>query len=298
LYQRALDISEKLPRKEHPDTAVSIDGLAGLYEARGLYAESERLYQCALSIREKSLGKEHPDTRETLDSVARLHKKLSEQLIGKEGQIQLSALPAIIKAGQSTELIWSSKNADKAFLSCAGKVATEGTFTVTPNSTMDYILVVEGKLGIVSRTVNVQVTDAGSGDYPLTDYYFGYPVIDVYKNNSFIDLLDRIRHALLDKMSLSVSGPFPLSSGHYRFITGFTQRGDLVQPDERTIVRRISYLGDVGKNNNTGSEYKLTIRTSVEYRKLVEKTWRTEKNRDIMLAAAFRLKDVIGRAQK
>ena len=71
--QRALAIREKVLGPEHPDTANSLNNLAGLNYSQGLYAKAEPLYQRALSIREKALGPEHPDTANSLNNLAELH---------------------------------------------------------------------------------------------------------------------------------------------------------------------------------------------------------------------------------
>jgi tetratricopeptide (TPR) repeat protein len=43
LYQRALDIAEKVLGPDHPDTGTSLNNLAELYYAQGRYEEAERL---------------------------------------------------------------------------------------------------------------------------------------------------------------------------------------------------------------------------------------------------------------
>ena len=62
LYRRALAISEKTLGAEHPDTATSLNNLAGLYRAQGRYGDAEPLVRRALAIAEKVLGAEHPTT--------------------------------------------------------------------------------------------------------------------------------------------------------------------------------------------------------------------------------------------
>ena len=62
LLGRALAIKEKALGPEHPDTATSLNNLAGLYWLMGDYAKAEPLLQRALAIREKAVGAEHPDT--------------------------------------------------------------------------------------------------------------------------------------------------------------------------------------------------------------------------------------------
>jgi hypothetical protein len=73
LAERALAISEKRLGAEHPDTATSLDNLAGLYYDKGDYAQAEPLYRRALAIREKTLGAEHPDTATVFNNLALLY---------------------------------------------------------------------------------------------------------------------------------------------------------------------------------------------------------------------------------
>ena len=100
LYQQALQLSEKVLGKEHPDTIASVNNLAGLYQSQGRYAEAEPLYQQALQLYEKVLGKEHPDTITSVNNLAFLYKsqgryaeaeplyqqalQLREKVLGKE----------------------------------------------------------------------------------------------------------------------------------------------------------------------------------------------------------------------
>ena len=48
LYRRALEARERVLGKEHPDTLISVNNLAGLYQAQGRYGEAEPLYRRAL----------------------------------------------------------------------------------------------------------------------------------------------------------------------------------------------------------------------------------------------------------
>ena len=58
---------------DHPDTATSLNNLAGLYRAMVRYSEAEPLYQRSLSIREQQLGADHPDTATSLNNLALLY---------------------------------------------------------------------------------------------------------------------------------------------------------------------------------------------------------------------------------
>ena len=55
--------------------AQSLNNLAVLYYAQGLYAEAEPLFKRALAIREKALGPEHPHVAKSLENYAGLLRK-------------------------------------------------------------------------------------------------------------------------------------------------------------------------------------------------------------------------------
>jgi tetratricopeptide (TPR) repeat protein len=73
-YVRSLAISEKELGANHPDTATSLNNLAGLYRSTGRYTEAEPLYVRSLAIREKELGANHPDTATSLNNLAGLYR--------------------------------------------------------------------------------------------------------------------------------------------------------------------------------------------------------------------------------
>ena len=60
---RALAISEQQLGPLHPDTATSLNNLAGLYRAQGKYKQAEPLLVRALAISEQQLGPQHPSTQ-------------------------------------------------------------------------------------------------------------------------------------------------------------------------------------------------------------------------------------------
>jgi tetratricopeptide (TPR) repeat protein len=72
LYERSLEIREKVLGPEHPDTASSLNNLAGLLHDQGKYAEAQSLYERALEICENILGPEHPDTEVVRQNLANL----------------------------------------------------------------------------------------------------------------------------------------------------------------------------------------------------------------------------------
>jgi CHAT domain-containing protein len=73
LLLRVLDIRESELGADHPDTAESLNNLAGLYESQGRYEEAEPLYRRALDIFERELGVNHPNTAASLNNLALLY---------------------------------------------------------------------------------------------------------------------------------------------------------------------------------------------------------------------------------
>jgi len=62
LFQRALEIREKVLGTEPPKTANSLNNLASLLYNQGDYSAAEPLLKRAVAITEKVLGAKHPDT--------------------------------------------------------------------------------------------------------------------------------------------------------------------------------------------------------------------------------------------
>ncbi|WP_165360813.1 FxSxx-COOH system tetratricopeptide repeat protein, partial [Candidatus Chloroploca sp. Khr17] len=71
--ERALDIRERVLGPEHPNTALSLNNLAGLLDAQGNYDAARPLYERALALSERVLGPEHPQTAGSLNNLAGLH---------------------------------------------------------------------------------------------------------------------------------------------------------------------------------------------------------------------------------
>ena len=70
LFERALAIREQVLGPNHPDTASSLNNLAGLYYSQGDYERARPLYERALAITEQVLGPNHPDTASSLNNLA------------------------------------------------------------------------------------------------------------------------------------------------------------------------------------------------------------------------------------
>ncbi|MFN7218041.1 tetratricopeptide repeat protein, partial [Microcystis sp.] len=74
LAEQALAIRKKVLGDNHPNTARSLNNLAGLYESQGRYSEAEPLYKQALAIKKQQLGDNHPSTATSLNNLAALYR--------------------------------------------------------------------------------------------------------------------------------------------------------------------------------------------------------------------------------
>ena len=79
LLQRALAIYEQELGPTHPNTASSLNNLAGLYESQCQYSEALPLYQRALAICKQELGPDHPNTVTIRENYADLLKKVKRK---------------------------------------------------------------------------------------------------------------------------------------------------------------------------------------------------------------------------
>jgi len=89
LFQRSLAIREQQLGADHPDTAISLNNLAGLYQAMGRYAAAEPLYLRTLAILVQSLGETHPNTQTAWGNFCYLMQQAVQS--GRAGE--LSAHP-------------------------------------------------------------------------------------------------------------------------------------------------------------------------------------------------------------
>ena len=78
LLQRALDIRERVLGSDHPDTGITLNNLALLYQAMGLYEKAKPLYLRDLDISERVLGSDHPETATILDGLGVLYQEMGQ----------------------------------------------------------------------------------------------------------------------------------------------------------------------------------------------------------------------------
>ena len=74
LARKALATSQAVLGERHPDTALSLNNLAGLLQAQGDYAAAKPLYEQALAIDKEALGEKHPGYATYLNNLASLLK--------------------------------------------------------------------------------------------------------------------------------------------------------------------------------------------------------------------------------
>jgi CHAT domain-containing protein len=123
LYKRALTIKKKAFGSEHPNIAISLNNLAGLYYSMGSYAKTEPLFQQALMIREKILGSEHPYVAQSLNNLALLYETMgsyakAESLYQRALKIYEAKLgpdhPDVAQSLNNMMVLWSAQgNLDK-----------------------------------------------------------------------------------------------------------------------------------------------------------------------------------------
>jgi len=73
LYEKALQIREKILGVEHARTADTYDNIGGVYDDMGNYNLALEYFDKAKAIREKILGAEHPDTASTYNNMANVY---------------------------------------------------------------------------------------------------------------------------------------------------------------------------------------------------------------------------------
>jgi len=70
LNQQTLQLRKTVLEKGHPDTLMSMNGLASSLHQQGKYAEAEAMFRQLLQLREASLGNDHPDTLISMNNLA------------------------------------------------------------------------------------------------------------------------------------------------------------------------------------------------------------------------------------
>jgi tetratricopeptide (TPR) repeat protein len=78
LYQRSLEIYEKVRGPQHPDTATNLARIAEVYRTTGDYAKALPLLERSLSIQEKSFGSQHPNAATVLKNLGEVYNSIGD----------------------------------------------------------------------------------------------------------------------------------------------------------------------------------------------------------------------------
>jgi tetratricopeptide (TPR) repeat protein len=105
LFEQALQIRQEVLGEKHPDTAESLNNIAGVYDSQGHYAKALPLYEQALQIQKEVLGEKHTDTAISLNNIAILYYNQSNYA---------QALPLFEEVLQIHKEILGEKHSDTA----------------------------------------------------------------------------------------------------------------------------------------------------------------------------------------
>ena len=83
LYQRSLEIIEKLMGKYHPDIAMICYDMALFYGKQGRYTDAEELFKRAIDIFDKHLGMDHPLLAVGLNGLADIYRVLPDRNLSR-----------------------------------------------------------------------------------------------------------------------------------------------------------------------------------------------------------------------
>ncbi|RYP18335.1 hypothetical protein DL767_009855 [Monosporascus sp. MG133] len=70
MHRQTSELRETVLGRKHPDTLMSMDGLAESLRGQGKYKEAEQMHRQVLELRETVLGREHPDTLTSMNNLA------------------------------------------------------------------------------------------------------------------------------------------------------------------------------------------------------------------------------------
>jgi hypothetical protein len=118
--------------------------------------------------------------------------------------VTISADPTSVTAGGSSTLTWTSSNVDTVSIDNGiGKVAANGSLSVTPEHTATYTITGSGDKGTVSAQVTVQVT---GNPEPLPEGSFGTQYNDLVPADATVTVYDAKRFSLITGQVKDMAG--------------------------------------------------------------------------------------------
>jgi hypothetical protein len=186
--------------------------------------------------------------------------------------------PTRVSVGDVALLSWKAADARGVYLSSVGEVGPSGAIELRPDRSASYSLVVDGPDSVSTLIVTLEVEgskDSGEPDCPR-DHMFRLPYDSSVEGIDYYRLLDVFHDVLQDSMEFCVGEHMP-RHGPARFFTSCSERGYLVDSDEKTIgARRIAYSVKVQQPGRTDSLIHYTVTAAIQYRKRIVRTWRME----------------------
>ncbi|MBK9166365.1 MAG: OmpA family protein [Bryobacterales bacterium] len=125
--------------------------IAGMSEARATFTAAEgQSYSFRLTVRDP--GGLTGTARATVSTRTSVQPRI----------LRFNAQPNVIRAGQTTTLIWQVENAESVEITGLGNVDPQsGTSTITPDQTTTYRLTARNQSGEISETITVAVEREG-----------------------------------------------------------------------------------------------------------------------------------------
>jgi len=214
----------------------------------------------------------------------------------QEPTIVFNAEPSLIHVGEESVLTGKITNGERAFISPLGKVDVEGQITVTPDNTQSYTLITEGKGGIAAQTITVEV-QGGKGEF-LSRRFFKYPLHYQFQEMAMYDIIVHIHNVLQNQLHFTVDVSQDFLTKNFRIITNKLETGLFEEQDKTIGARRVAYFIEVLKSSPISNKVNFTIESFVEYRKRIERTWRTEREESKYHEAGRELRRLIFESQE
>jgi hypothetical protein len=188
---------------------------------------------------------------------------------------------------------------DEVYISGTGKVAATGEKQVKPLWTKSYTIFSEGPSGIRAESITIKVSGCSRGatDYPDPSA-FSDQLRERRAIHSYPAYLEWVYRVLQNELGLTVDDRVSLN-GDAVFITKPKEMDIPHRDDEKNRVssrRLLSYLVEIRRGENP-TEITYSIKTFIQYQKLIGETWRPENNAEIHRAEAVKLQDVLNRQQ-
>ena len=214
------------------------------------------------------------------------------------GPVRLTLAPDTVRAGEAAVLSWQAGGATAVYLSGVGPVAAADSLVVRPGQSTTYLLVAEGPEGVVVAEARLAVLGGGRGldgfDPEADDHHFRYPLTDERPGVAFVAFVNDVHRVLQDSLRFDVQ-MLQVSGGALLFVTNLAPRDGLAAPDPRIAGRRLSYLVEAAPPTASGA-VAFTIRTRIEQRRKIERTWRPEDDESVHRTQAERVQALLKRS--